>query len=76
MRPVALIVRFGGPLLRTSLHGLFGHVLVSCRLIADPTVSVWAAGAVTVGAASTVHVNAALVALKPSASCTVTVAPV
>ena len=60
MRPALLTVRPGGALVSAKVHGVFGQDEVSCTDTVEVTVSVWAPGEVTDGAATIFQLNVAV----------------
>ena len=54
------------------MHGELGHVVVNWTFTFAPTLPAWAAGAVTVGLATTVQVNATVLVVLPSLTLTET----
>ena len=68
IRPLPLMLNVAGPVTMVYVHGVFQQDDVNGRLIVAPTVVVWFAGAVMVGAALTVQVNVLDGALTLAAS--------
>ena len=68
MTPLLLMLSPAGALASANVHGVSGQVDATVSDTAAPTSVDWVAGVVIVGAASTVQVKFAVVAVPPSAS--------